>query len=82
MYANNLNKVSWEGAERGVRARGTATLGVGALKAVATLRLWLRRSQQRAALRAALPRDAAFFHDIGVSRASVYNEAGKWFWQA
>jgi uncharacterized protein YjiS (DUF1127 family) len=49
---------------------------------VATLRLWVRRMRHRSQLRAVLHHDAHFFLDIGVSRATVYKEAGKWFWQA
>jgi uncharacterized protein YjiS (DUF1127 family) len=46
------------------------------------LSLWWRRAAERRALQHLLDNDARFFSDIGISRATVYNESIKWFWQA
>jgi len=47
-----------------------------------TLSLWSERSRSRNELRLQLGNDERFFYDIGVSRATVFNESQKWFWQA
>ncbi len=51
-------------------------------KALATLRLWVRRSLQRSELRALIGNDDRFFRDIGLGRADVHYESHKWFWRA
>ena len=84
MSARYLNTLESGAGWRGTPARAGTPTGVGALAArtLGTLRLWLRRSRQRASLRGVLTHDARFFLDIGVPRATVFAEAGKWFWQA
>ena len=86
MNARNLN--AWSEA-RNLDSRWTGRY-VGApnpwvrraIQALGLLRLWVRRSRQRAELRATLAREPRFFSDIGVSRGTVYKEASKWFWQS
>ena len=48
-------------------------------RGIATLRLWRRRSRERAALAALGPRDLA---DFGASTADVYRELNTPFWRA
>ena len=48
-------------------------------RVLATLRLWRRRIRERRQLARLSERD---LHDIGVSRATVYNELRKPFWRA
>ena len=47
-----------------------------------TAAVWLRRIQHRQELREMLGSDERVFSDIGISRATIYRESEKWFWQA
>jgi len=44
----------------------------------ATLRRWRRRTRERDELARLSAHD---LHDLGISKAEVWAEAGKWFWQ-
>lgn len=55
----------------------------GLLRRPATAaRVMLQRWRSRSQLRSILSRDARFYADIGVSRATILDEAGKPFWRA
>jgi len=82
MQARYLNPVTNREARHTARPTAPAAIVRAGVRTWGTLRLWWRRSRQRTALRTLVSRDAHFFHDIGVSRATVYNEGSKWFWQA
>lgn len=51
------------------------------VRGLGTVSVWARRSRQRGELRQVLGRGDHFFQDIGVDRATLHNESGKWFWQ-
>ena len=53
----------------------------GVILGAGTVLLWVRRSRQRSELRQVLGRDNHFFQDIGIDRATLHHESGKWFWQ-
>ncbi len=78
MEARNLNRdpfsIAWDAPASDWQA--------GVQRALATLRLWVRRSLQRSELRALIDNDDRFFRDIGLSRADVHYESDKWFWRA
>jgi uncharacterized protein YjiS (DUF1127 family) len=70
---------------RGVRRRrqSASTSRIGLL---ATIRLWIRRSQTRGALARLLERNDHlsndhFLKDIGATQDEALREVGKWFWQ-
>ena len=44
--------------------------------------VWLRRYQNRQELRDMLGNDERFFSDIGITRATIFRESDKWFWQS
>lgn len=46
-----------------------------------TVKVWMRRYQHRQELRELLGNDQRFFSDIGISRATIYRESDKWFWE-
>ncbi len=51
------------------------------IRGLGTVLLWARRSRQRNELRQVLGRSDHFFRDIGLDRATLHYESGKWFWQ-
>lgn len=82
MQTRYLNPLECSGAERIEREAVPSGIAATWTRTAGTLRLWWRRYRQRAQLNQLLGRDNHFFQDIGVSRATVYNEGSKWFWQA
>jgi uncharacterized protein YjiS (DUF1127 family) len=83
MSAKYLNEIvgGWTAAGKQREPARRRVLEAG-VRVLGTLRLWVRRMRQRSELRGVLVYEPRFFQDIGVSRATVYREAGKWFWQA
>lgn len=82
MEARNLNRIEWSGDWSLERMQGRSLPERWLHRGAGTLRLWLRRARNRRQLRGLLSHDRRFFADIGVSRATVYTEGSKWFWQA
>ena len=78
MEARNLNQSPYSVASYAPASDWQA----GVQRALATLRLWVRRSLQRSELRALIDNDDRFFRDIGLPRADVHYESDKWFWKA
>ena len=77
MRADNLTQIS--GA---IFHRSSSGVGRKYLNLInEALTLWMERSQSRQELRLVLGNDERFFSDIGISRATMYNESQKWFWQ-
>ena len=56
--------------------------GTSAVGWLATLRLWIARSQQRKALRELSRMNDARLKDVGVSQHQAQREGAKRFWQA
>jgi uncharacterized protein YjiS (DUF1127 family) len=79
--ARKLNALPWSKAYPTPSHTAPSRFELGLREAWEMLRLWRQRVRSRAALRDIVGRDARFYEDIGLPRATVYNEAAKWFWQ-
>lgn len=78
MRADNLTQISGAIFQR--PSFGTGQAYWNQMKEIVTV--WAERSRYRNELRLTLGNDERFFSDIGISRATIYNESQKWFWQA
>jgi uncharacterized protein YjiS (DUF1127 family) len=79
--ARKLNVLPWSETRTAQPASAPSRIELGLRSAWEMARQWRRRIRSRAALRDIVGRDARFYEDIGLPRATVYNEAAKWFWQ-
>ncbi len=82
MESQILNR-SWATGNGAPAHSGALPILLGLLqRAAAVPVVWLRRLRSRAQLHSILHRDARFYEDIGVPRATVLSEASKPFWRA